>query len=192
MNLPDLVRQVIARPTDTQDHTLHRRIRWARVARAVVEDVPGDIVEIGAMTGDSTVLFCEIAEEHGRRVMVVDPWIPRTQNCRGGEHEIFVKRTQRWRESGLLYVLRETSQGDLAVRKLQCGPWAFALVDGLHQYETVLSDVMALSESARVICLDDMNMRPVQRAFQEAARRMPEREAIQRRGPMKKWEGYLA
>jgi len=189
VSLEDRIREILIEPTGTDDHTLQRRLRWTMVALAAVEAGPGDLVEIGAMVGDSTVAFCKIAARYDRRVLVVDPWTPRTQNCRGPEYGVFMQRTARWREEGILSVLRKRSQNALAVRALRGRAWSFALVDGLHKYKPCLADILAVS-SARVICVDDMNMREVERAFSDAAVQLPDRQALQHKAA-KKWEGYL-
>jgi len=187
--LTNRIREILAMDTGTDDHRIQRRARWIQAAQAAVEAGPGDIVEIGAMEGDSTVEFCKIAARYGRRVLVVDPWTPGTQNCQGHEYSRFKARTEKWRENGVLDVLRVESQSPVAIRALQGREWAFALVDGLHKHAEVLCDVMAV-RSARVICLDDMNMPPVFQAFHQAASLL-EREGIQNPMMAKKWEGYL-
>jgi len=98
-------------------------------------------------------------------------------------------RTEQWWENGLLDVLRVESQSPVAIRALQEREWAFALVDGLHQYVPTLSDVLSVRE-ARVICLDDMNMKPVSQAFNQSIDLLG-REGIQNPMMAKKWEGYL-
>jgi len=189
-SLLDRIREIVATPTGASHHTLQRRIRWMHVARAAVEAGPGDLVEIGAMVGDSTVPFCEIAEQYGRRVLVVDPWTPKTQNCRGPEYGVFMERTEPWRERGVLEVLRKRSQDAEAVVTLRTRTWAFALVDGLHKYNPALCDILAV-RYARVICVDDLNMEQVRRAFDQALVELPEREGVQVSTRAKKREGYL-
>lgn len=190
MSLADRIREILTEPTGSNDHTIQRRVRWVRIAREAMLYAPGDIAEIGAMEGDSTVPFCEIAEQFGQHVLAVDPWTPKTQNCRGHEYDVFMDRTARWRVNGVLKVLRAPSRSAEAIRALAYMQWAFALVDGLHKYDAVLSDVLAV-QRARVICLDDMNMAPVVRAFDQALTLLPEREGVQDSTLAKKWEGYL-
>lgn len=192
--LRGIVRGILGAPTGSDDHKLQRRTRWIKAARAAVEAGPGDIVEIGAMEGDSTVEFCKIAEEHGRRVLVVDPWTPGTQNCQGHEHEMFMHRTERWRESDILRIARHTSQYIPVIEALIDRNWAFALVDGLHKYGEVLGDIMAVRR-ARIICVDDLNMSEVDRAFGQATALLPSRTPLSNETyperQAKKWEGYI-
>jgi len=188
--LREQVQGILAEPTGTNDHTLQRRIRWLKVAQLAVETGPGDFAEIGAMEGDTTVPLCEIAEKYDRRVLVVDPWTTGTQNCQGHEYETFVRRTQKWQVSGVLHVIRKPSQSELAIIRLLGSPWAFALVDGLHQYRSVVQDAMSV-RYARVICFDDMNMPDVTKAYEKVLTLLPERVGLQDPTLAKKWEGYL-
>jgi len=188
--LRQCIRDILASPTGTSNHTKQRRVRWTLAAVAAVEAGPGDIVEIGALKGESTVPFCRIAERYERRVLVVDPWEPGTQNCRGPEYGTFMKQTEVWQTAGVLEVLRLPSQDAEAIAVLQARAWAFALVDGLHDETACLSDIRAV-QRARVICVDDLNMKPVRKACARAAAEMPEREPIQDATLARKWEGYL-
>jgi len=183
------IREILKMDTFTDDHKVQRRIRWVQAAHAAVKAGPGDIVEIGAMEGDSTVEFCRIAEANGRHVLVVDPWTAGTQNCQGHEYDVFVGRTEKWQGNGVLEVLKAESQSSAAIHRLRASKWAFALVDGLHRYASTLCDTMAVRD-ARVICLDDMNMPPVFQVFHQAADLLG-REGIQDPMLAKKWEGYL-
>jgi hypothetical protein len=189
-DLEQKIREILAVCPRTDDDKLDRRMRWVAVMRAAVEAGQGDILEIGALAGDSTVMFCVIAEEFGRHVTVIDPWLAPTHDVAGWEKAEFEKRTKKWREMGLLYVLESVSQEAYVVRKIEAGQWAFALVDGSHKHGNVLQDIWSVKD-ARVICCDDMDRPGVRQAFNEGLLTMPGRVGILAEGLGRKWEGYI-
>lgn len=192
MDLKERIAEILEMDTGSNDTKVQRRTRWAAVAEAAVEAGPGDIVEIGALAGDSTVLFCDIAERHGRRVLVVDPWIAPTHDVAGWEKAEFEKRTRRWQESGVLEVIEKKSQNQEVIERLVDGVWAFALVDGMHTYGAALGDAMAVRHS-RVICFDDLDKKELARAFDQAGLLLPGRVQLVPEAwkTVRKWEGYI-
>jgi len=190
VQLREQVREIIRTPVDSDDDKVQRRTRWTEVARRALMGGPGNIVEIGALAGDSTVPFCMIAEEFGRKVLVIDPWLAPTHNVAGWEYGTFMERTKKWRDVGVLDVYKGKSQDEVAIQRLQSGLWAFALVDGSHAYTDVLRDIMSV-KGAQVICCDDMNMDGVYLAFGRAVEMMPGRAGIYDETLGRKWEGYI-
>jgi len=128
------------------------RERVEVVARAAAEQHPGDLLEIGARVGLTTVRLARIAREHGRRVLVVDPWEQGTQDCRGWEYGKFVERMEPWKDV-LDVVRRRSDHADAleAIKRDLC----FALVDGLHTDKAALADMRACGH-AWVVCVDDI------------------------------------
>lgn len=133
-----------------------QRDRLAAVAAWCAEKNPGDIVEIGAFVGLTTIRLAEIARRFGRRVMVVDPWLPGTQNCDGGEYEAFQANTAAFKD--IIDVVRESSLSPAAEGILGGREFCFALVDGLHTYDACLSDIMAVSHCRGAIGVDDLGV----------------------------------
>ncbi len=131
------------------------RTRVVEAAKASLAMFPGDIIEIGAYQGVTTAELAAVAQKYKRRVMVVDPWIPGTQNCSGSEYETFLENTKRYK--GLIDVVRLSSMDPEAVRQMRERPIAFAFVDGLHEYEPCLSDIQAVSHCLGAIAVDDIS-----------------------------------
>jgi len=144
-----------------------QRDRVERVATLCAQKHPGDLIEIGAYVGLTTIRLAYVAWVHGRRVIAVDPWEPGTQNCAGHEYEEFLQNTARLKSH--VDVLRFSSL-DAAVREeVRRRPLCFAFVDGLHAYEACAHDIETVNHAA-VIAVDDIiRLEGVRRAFQEAA-----------------------
>ena len=132
----------------------------------LLPNTPGDILEIGALTGTSTKVFCETAAKFGRKVFVVDPWNG-SQEGSDYQHEQFLNRTAGYNN---LVVIKLSSNSDEAIEKIKKMNLAFAFIDGLHTFEFALKDLQSaagsLSESG-VLCLDDINIDDVRRAGDE-------------------------
>ena len=129
---------------------------------------PGDLAEIGAQKGITTVRLLDVAREHDRRVIVVDPWTPGTQDCRGHEYAIFEQATAEYND--ILDVVRLPSQDSQAIEELMAQPLSFSYVDGLHQHGPALCDIMAVRHTEGVIAVDDVRVfAGVRAAFEQAA-----------------------
>lgn len=129
------------------------RLRVAKACEIAVKHFKGNIVEIGAMKGLTTRMFCEIARKNNRRVVVVDPWIAGTQNCEGHEYEAFLKNTEEYKD--VLTVLRHRSDHLLVWKYMADLDIAFCFVDGLHMPEVMSQDVR-MTAHAKMICCDDI------------------------------------
>jgi len=188
--LRDQICKVLKMNTLSEDDKVQRRVRWVNAALLAVESGPGDLIEIGALAGDTTVLLCELAARYNRKMLVVDPWIAPAIDVAGWEHDVFMNKTKPWRESGTLNIIEKVSQNPKVISTLVRQDWAFALVDGSHKYKNVLCDIMSV-RNARVICCDDMNNSDVRTAFDVALALLPEREGLYDPDLGRKWEGYL-
>jgi len=130
----------------------HFRKRVEAVARAAAEQHRGDLLEIGARVGLTTIRLAKIAREHRRRVLVVDPWKQGTQDCAGWEYDEFVRRMEPWAD--VLDVVRQRSDHPEALKVMK-RDLCFALVDGLHTDKAALADMRACRH-AWVVCVDDI------------------------------------
>jgi|SRR5688572_8951978 len=120
----------------------------------ILEKVEGDILEIGAHRGDSTRMFCEIAEKFGRKVYVIDPWDGRQE----GSNEVYGEFLANTAHCKNLIVHRMGSEKPEAFEAVKSIKLAFLFIDGLHGYDAVSLDFtrfrQLLSDKA-VICVDD-------------------------------------
>jgi predicted O-methyltransferase YrrM len=120
-------------------------------------NVEGDILEIGALEGSTTVAFLEVAKKYKRKVYVIDPY---NGNQEGNDQifETFKKRTKGYDN---LVFLKEPSQSDMAISLMENSKFAYSFIDGLHNYYALISDISAsfLSTSiGGVLCVDDTEM----------------------------------
>lgn len=146
-----------------------QRERLAAVAELVLQqpNEGGDIVEIGCLHGSTTVLLAEVARKYGQRVIAIDPWLVGTQNCSGGEYEIFQQTIAPF--ANTIDVLRMRSDDRRVHDVLWERPLSFAFVDGLHTYEAALHDIRWVDHAA-VIAVDDLLWSSeVRKAFVQAA-----------------------
>lgn len=131
---------------------IRQRERLAAVAELVAKEHAGDFVEIGVLHGSTTVMLAEVARRYGRKVIAIDPFEIGTQNCSGGELEIFLKNVEPYAD--VVEFLRMRSD-DARVREVV---WrralAFAFVDGLHTYLACYDDLFLVKHAA-VIAVDD-------------------------------------
>ena len=142
--------------------------RVCEIAEVCAEKFPGDFVEIGAYLGQTTRGLAEIARQFGRRVLVIDPWEPGTQSCQGWEYNVFLRSTKGY--SDIIDVHRIASFEDEAIDIIKSRELCFAFVDGLHIYESALSDIEAWSHCRGAIAVDDLpNCIDVWDAFMEGA-----------------------
>jgi hypothetical protein len=125
------------------------------VAEQCAKVYPGDLIEIGAYHGETTVGLCRIAKLYNRRVIVVDPYEPGTQNVdTGNEYQTFLNNTSEFRD--LIDHYKMSSLDPHVIEAIKNRPLCFAFVDGLHNYEAATSDLKAVSHTEGVIALDDV------------------------------------
>ena len=131
-----------------------QRLRLRAVAELCATWYTGDLVEIGAFKGDTTVQLLQVAEQYDRRVLVVDPWKTGTEDCFGQEHGIFIKATRPWADR--LDIVRLSSQDPKAIAAIKERELCCAYVDGLHRYEPCLNDIHSVSHCAGLTAVDDI------------------------------------
>lgn len=133
-----------------------RAERADMIVPIVLEHAEGHILEIGALKGTTTAIFCRAAEKYQRRVFVIDPWDGR-QGGNNSIHGEFRKNTSHFKN---LTVYRRGSES-LESRKSFLAnniKFAFILIDGLHGYEAVKNDINLYADLLMpngVLCFDD-------------------------------------
>lgn len=146
--------------------TRYRGQRVAAVAELAAKSFGGNIAEIGCGRGLTTVHLAEVARQHGRRVIAVDPWKAGVPGCLEGYYEEFLERVEPYAD--ILDVVRLSSRSKKA-KAILSQPLCFAFVDGRHTYQYCLSDIKAVHH-AGIICVDDVqNNWKMLRAFTEGA-----------------------
>lgn len=156
--------------------SLQHRDRIEQIAIFSAERWPGDLIEIGAYYGATTLRLLKIARRFKRRVIVIDPWEIGTQNCKGGEYEAFIENTRAWAD--ILDIVRKPSQDEEAIRYVMERYLCFAFIDGRHTYEAAYSDALMVGHCAGIIAMDDILWNSaVSRAFEESSERL-ERQMV--------------
>ena len=130
-----------------------QRERLAGIADFCASRFSGDLVEIGACRGETTRLLGQVARKHGRRLVVIDPWVLGSQDCSSDEYETFLKNTEDIRD--VLDVWRESSTDKGVVKRLSARQLCFSFVDGWHVLHACLSDIISSGHAKGVIAIDD-------------------------------------
>lgn len=134
----------------------HRTKRTRVIVPIVLEHVEGDILEIGAHIGTTTVVFCDAARDKGRNVTVIDPWDGRQQG-NNKIHQQFKTATTHLTNLVVHHMGSEDPR-PLAQFKADGTKFAFILIDGLHSYPAVKNDIEKYSEllmPGGILCIDD-------------------------------------
>lgn len=147
-----------------------RRERFAASVGRIARELKGNIVEIGAGVGDSTLLFTSEAEAIGNKVLVIDPW-PEIFDGRNNvyTYQQFCRVTGH-PDNPCLVVCRSSSGDTAAMYAVaEIMPIAFGFADGLQETkEDVLKDLLLLAScDTDVICVDDMHKQQVRDAIRE-------------------------
>ena len=140
-----------------QDHikgSIYQGERISQLAEWCCKNYEGDIIEIGAYIGTTTVLLAKVAKKYGRKVIVVDPYELGTQNCYGNEYEQFLNNTKEYKE--YIDLFRESSITDSLRDKIKQRKLCFSFVDGLHTYDAAYFDMITVNHTHGIICLDDI------------------------------------
>lgn len=146
--------------------TAQRRHRLEAIATYAAERWKGDLLEIGAYCGQTTIILAEIAKKHKRRVIAIDPWEVGRQNCDGHEYGEFLKATKPWKR--IIDVIKLPSEDEKAIETIKARELCFAYVDGRHTYENCYSDIMACAHAV-IVAVDDLVWNvDVERAFYDA------------------------
>lgn len=150
----DILTSFFANYTAIVHWDIERMSRQRILLPQILEKVEGDILEIGAHQGDSTKMFCEIAEKFGRKVYVIDPWDGRQE----GDGEVYGRFVANTADCKNLTVHRIGSEKPEVFEAMKHVKLAFLFIDGMHAYDAVASDFTKfrklLSDKA-VICVDD-------------------------------------
>ena len=133
-----------------------RTERAEDIVPMVLQHVAGDILEIGALQGRTTHIFCKVAAEYDRVVHVVDPWDGRQQ----GSHSAYNKFKDNTAGYTNLTVQKVGSEDPQVLEKFKKEnlKFAFILIDGDHSYESIKSDILSYKDLLLphgIICIDD-------------------------------------
>jgi predicted O-methyltransferase YrrM len=129
--------------------------RLRLVAEDSITRYPGDIVEIGCDTGESSRFLAELAQRHGRRLIAIDPWFATPERPEGASFARFQENIRSY--ANVVDVVRRSSLDADVKDMVSQRALAFAFVDGLHTYYAALSDIRMVSHCRGVIAVDDVS-----------------------------------
>lgn len=156
------------------------RDRLCLVLERCLAKFPGDVIEIGCLTGGTTRRIAPVAKKYGCVLVCVDPWAP--GNFHGNDMESVYRGFMEMIEPFGAEVIREFSQDSKVIESIQKHRYAFAFVDGDHSYEGCLTDlrtVMPVTDG--VIAVDDIrNLPDIEPALGQALKEYPEWTVILR------------
>ena len=140
----------------SEERWVYDRLRYN--LSEILDELVGNVVEIGAGEGTSTKVLCKVAKSYGREVLVIDPFekswddIPKGYRYSLGKFEADLK--------GQDYTLHQESSRHESTPEMlkEFMPIAFAYVDGLQDYDNILQDLYMLADvQTAVICVDDID-----------------------------------
>ncbi len=131
---------------------------------AIAQEFPGNIIEIGAGNGDTTVEFLKVQQDREFGVLVVDPFesgwdeMPDSYG-KPYPYEKFKEETDEYVKGKNLGVLQLSSQDQVAKLHIESTPLvSLIFIDGLQYKDAVLSDLRtAIKCRPLIICVDDFN-----------------------------------
>lgn len=135
-----------------------RVARFDHLVPQILSKYQGNIVEIGAGFGDSTLVFLKYARAFGRKVLVIDPWPPKGTAPAGYDvysYDTFCAVTEPYKED-LIVCRKPSSDPSVEQYVADVAPIAFAFIDGLQYKENVLQDLdLIVKYSPSIVCVDD-------------------------------------
>lgn len=121
---------------------------------------PGDLVEIGCYSGETSKILAEVAGRHGKRLLCVDNWNPKDPYYNFGKiKEEFDKRMGIFEN---VSVINGDAHNSSTINEIRRGRYCFALSDDGHEYIHHLAELIALEYSLLqgVIAVDDIHHEP--------------------------------
>jgi len=119
---------------------------------------PGDLIEIGVLAGDTSILLAEIARKYGRRLICIDNW-PTTGVA--APYRLDLAEASFYRQMSpyedVYELWRVDANAPETLDRIRKGEWAYALSDDGHQYEDHFQQLCALLPvSTGIVVADDV------------------------------------
>lgn len=157
--------EIVFMPDDPRG-PVGRLLRLKRNLPRILQDNPGNMVEVGAGYGESTKILLDMADSFNRKVLVIDPWgghdgVEQHDKDNPGYAYTYKRFMDNVGGRERLKVCRAASNSDealLAFRSIeQC---AFVMLDGDMSFDGMSEDLLnAAKFGAAIICVDDYNLR---------------------------------
>lgn len=160
-----------------KNHLNLRRERHEKILYELLENnkIEGNILEVGAYTGESTQIYLKYAKTYNRHVIVVDPWDGK-QEGNSSVYNIFLQNVLNKVDIPERLLIHRLCSDDPKIPQLLLQEkFAFVFLDGLHTYKAIKSDIaLVLNKITKggIICIDDIRgLYPfnleIMQAFQE-------------------------
>lgn len=128
----------------------------------ILEKENGNIIEIGAGVGETTVMLLEYAKKFDRKVIVIDPhelgWNDMPESYgKPYKYDEFIYNTKSYHDY-LIHIRLSSQDKGIKDELVKYTPYSFAFVDGLQYKSAVLGDLRLMdSFDVSIMCLDDYN-----------------------------------
>lgn len=136
---------------------LFQKLLLCSVASQCIQQLGGNLIEIGAAEGKASVALSETARVLGKRLLVVDPYDGQQEGTEA-LYQQFLQATAPYKDS--VTHLRESSLTDKARAAMKDYDPSFVFIDGLHHEWAAYSDIRSAHAALPVggwICVDDTN-----------------------------------
>jgi cephalosporin hydroxylase len=149
------------------------RDRMELLARRCCEKYPGDIIEIGVYSGDTSIRFVKLAKEFGRKFIAIDIWqgdpYYRLWECEA----LFMEKMKPYMD--IVEILKVDAHTEQSVIEIMKRKYCFALSDDGHKYEYHLSELSALLPVTNgIVVADDVYYEPdVKNAIRDSVAKNP-------------------
>ena len=169
------------------------RQRQKYLAGLACAGCPGDLIEIGVLSGDTSVLLAEIARAYNRKLVCIDNW-PTTGHAAPYRLDLaeqaFYKTMEPYKDVYELW--REDCHSPEVLKRIGSRQWCYALSDDGHTYADHLAELCALLPvTTGIVVADDVYYHnDVKDAMKDAANRTPNWRILHAEN-LKLREGFL-
>jgi predicted O-methyltransferase YrrM len=134
------------------------RKRQKFLAELAVKSCPGDLIEIGVLSGDTSVLLADVARRYNRKLVCIDNWptegIAAPYRLDLAE-EAFYKTMEPYKDVYELW--RVDAHDPETLKRIGSRQWCYALSDDGHLYSEHLAELCALLPvTTGIVVADDV------------------------------------
>jgi len=147
---------------------IQQKMQEGILIHLIKKRVEGDVLEIGALIGGTTCIFCEAVKntEKNTYIYVLDPF----DGSQEGNENIYQQFKENTKKYNNVIHHRIKSQSREAIEFMNKNKFIYVFIDGLHTHSAALQDLNNVAKNliiGGVICLDDTTMDGVKLALEE-------------------------
>lgn len=167
-----------------------QRDRIAQLAERAILNRPGDVIEIGVLSGGTSMRLAPLAAKYSRRFIAIDNWPTDIINHHEYRLDLceqqFYQNVAPWKHC--VDVWRADIHSPETLKRITEHVYAFAFSDDGHSYDDHLSELRALLPNTfGLVCVDDVYLPEVRQAVADALKEFPEWHALYGRGLREAW-----